>query len=162
MSLVDELDAIEGQRPPMDHDWLGAIFTAFLLAPPSVLGIRSLIRGPTRFAGKVVPIGMDRLAAAVWLSVCPSTIAIVFIRLFYFPPRTQSEANYLANEWGPFVLRAISVCSLLIGGAIDGVEALRDALDRPTAPRPACEAAMPHCRSSSSSGSAILLAQDRS
>jgi uncharacterized membrane protein YdjX (TVP38/TMEM64 family) len=102
----------------MDHDWLGAIFTAFVLAPPSVLGIRSLIRGPTRFAGKVVPIGMDRLAAAVWLSVFPLTIAIVFIRLFYVPPRTQSEANYLASEWGPFVLRAISVCSLLIGGAI--------------------------------------------
>ena len=102
----------------MDHDWLGAIFTAFLLAPPSVLGVRSLIRGPTRFAGKVVPIAMDRLAAAVWLSVFPLTIAIVFIRLFYFPPRTQSEANYLASEWGPFVLRAISVCSLLIGGAI--------------------------------------------
>ena len=118
MSLIDELDAIEGQRPAMDHDWLGTIFTALLLAPPSVLGIRSLIRGPTRFAGKVVPIGMDRLAAAVWLSVFPLTIAIVFIRLFYFPPRTQSEANYLANEWGPFVLRAISVSSLLIGGAI--------------------------------------------
>ena len=102
----------------MENDWIGAIFTAFLLAPPSFLGIRALIRGPTRFAGKVVPIGMDRLAAAVWLSVFPLTIAIVFIRLFYFPPRTQSEANYLANEWGPFVLRAISVSSLLIGGAI--------------------------------------------
>jgi hypothetical protein len=51
----------------MEHDWLDGIFTAFLLAPPSVLGVRSLIRGPTRFAGKVVPIGMDRLAAAVSL-----------------------------------------------------------------------------------------------
>ena len=90
----------------MENDWPGAIFTAFLLAPPSVLGIRALIRGPTRFAGKVVPIGMDRLAAAVWLSAFPLTIAIVFIRLYYSPPRTQSEANYLANEWGPFVLRA--------------------------------------------------------
>ena len=102
----------------MEHDWLGGIFTAFLLAPPSVLGIRSLIRGPTRFAGKVVPIGMDRLAAAVWLSPFPLTIAIVFIRLSYSPPRTQSEANYLANEWGPFVLRALSITCLLIGGAI--------------------------------------------
>ena len=102
----------------MEHDWLGGIFTAFLLAPPSVLGVRSLIRGPTRFAGKVVPIGMDRLAAAVWLSPFPLTIAIVFIRLYYSPPRTQSEANDLANEWGPLVLRALSITSLLIGGAI--------------------------------------------
>ena len=102
----------------MEHDWLGAIFTAFLLAPPSVLGIRSLIRGPTRFAGKVVPSRMDRMAAAVWLSPFPLTLAIVFIRLFYFPPRTHSEANYLANEWGPLVLRALSVACLLIGGSI--------------------------------------------
>jgi len=102
----------------MEHDWPGGIFTAFLLAPPSVLGVRSLIRGPTRFAGKVVPIGMDRLAAAVWLSPFPLTIAIVFIRLYYSPPRTQSEANYLANEWGPLVLRALSITCLLIGGAI--------------------------------------------
>ena len=49
---------------------------------------------------------MDRLAAAVWLSSFPLTIAIVFIRLYYSPPRTQSEANHLANEWGPLVLRA--------------------------------------------------------
>ena len=91
----------------MEHDWLGGIFTAFLLAPPSVLGVRSLIRGPTRFAGKVVPIGMDRLAAAAWLSPFPLTIAIVFFRLYYSPPRTQSEANHLANEWGPLVLRAL-------------------------------------------------------
>jgi hypothetical protein len=120
MSFVDELDAIDEPRqsPPMENDWIGAIFTAFLLAPPSVLGIRSLIRGPTRFAGKVVPIGMDRLAAAVWLSAFPLTIAIVFIRLSYSPPRTHSEANYLANEWGPFVLRALSGTCLLIGGAI--------------------------------------------
>jgi hypothetical protein len=64
---VNELDAIDepGQRRPMENDWPGAIFTAFLLAPPSFLGIRALIRGPTRFAGKVVPIRMDRLAAAV-------------------------------------------------------------------------------------------------
>ncbi len=102
----------------MENDWMGAIFTAILLAPPSILGIRSLIRGPTRFAGKVVPVGMDRLAAGVWLSVFPVTMAIVFIRLFYSPPRTQSEANYLADEWGPFVLRALSVTCLLIGGAI--------------------------------------------
>ena len=102
----------------MEHDWLGAIFSAFLLAPPSVLGIRSLIRGPTRFAGKVVPIGMDRLAAAVWLSPFPLTIAIVFIRLYYSPPRTESEANDLANDWGPLVLRALSITCLLIGGAI--------------------------------------------
>jgi hypothetical protein len=102
----------------MEHDWPGGIFTAFLLAPPSVLGVRSLIRGPTRFAGKVVPIGMDRLAAAVWLSPFPLTIAIVFIRLYYSPPRTQSEANYLANEWGPLVLRALSITCLLIGGGI--------------------------------------------
>ena len=102
----------------MEHDWLGGIFTAFLLALPSVLGVRSLIRGPTRFAGKVVPIGMDRLAAAVWLSPFPLTIAIVFIRLYYSPPRTQSEANHLANEWGPLVLRALSITCLLIGGAI--------------------------------------------
>ena len=97
----------------MENDWPGAIFTAFLLAPPSVLGIRALIREPTRFAGKVVPIGMDRLAAAVWLSAFPLTIAIVFIRLTYFPPRTHAEANYLANDWGPFVLRASAspVCS---------------------------------------------------
>lgn len=102
----------------MEYDWPGGIFTAFLLAPPSVLGVRSLIRGPTRFAGKVVPIGMDRLAAAVWLSPFPLTIAIVFIRLYYSPPRTQSEANDLANEWGPLVLRALSITCLLIGGAI--------------------------------------------
>ena len=102
----------------MEHDWPGGIFTAVLLAPPSVLGVRSLIRGPTRFAGKVVPIGMDRLAAAVWLSPFPLTIAIVFIRLYYSPPRTQSEANHLANEWGPLVLRALSMTCLLIGGAI--------------------------------------------
>ena len=102
----------------MEHDWLGGIFTAFLLAPPSVLGVRSLIRGPTRFAGKVVPIGMDRLAAAVWLSPFPLTIAIVFIRLYYSPPRTPSEANDLADEWGPLVLRALSITCLLIGGAI--------------------------------------------
>ena len=102
----------------MEHDWPGGIFTAFLLAPPSVLGVRSLIRGPTRFAGKVVPIGMDRLAAAVWLSPFPLTIAIVFIRLYYSPPRTQSDADYLANEWGPLVLRALSITGLLIGGAI--------------------------------------------
>ena len=84
----------------------------------SILGIRALIQGPTRFAGKVVPIRMDRLAAAVWLSVFPLTIAIVFTRLFYSPPRTHSEANYLANEWGPFVLRALSVTCLFTGGAI--------------------------------------------
>jgi hypothetical protein len=102
----------------MGDDWLGAIVTAFLLAPPSVLGIRALIRGPTRFAGKFVPIRMDRLAAAVWLSAFPLTIVIVFSRLYYFPPRTQSEANDLANEWGPFVLRALSVTCLLIGGTI--------------------------------------------
>src|SRR5262249_46477384 len=78
----------------------------------------ALIRGPTRFAGRVVPIVMDRLAAAVWLSAFPLTIAIVFTRLFCFPPRTHSEANYLADEWGPFVLRAVSVACLLIGGAI--------------------------------------------
>jgi hypothetical protein len=102
----------------MENDWPGAIFTAFLLAPPSFLGVRALIRGPTRFAGKVVPIGMDRLATAVWLSVFPLTIAIVFIRLSYSPPRTHTEANYLANDWGPFVLRALSITCLLIGGAI--------------------------------------------
>lgn len=102
----------------MEDDWPGAIFTAFLLAPPSVLGIRSLIRGPTRFAGKVVPGRMDRLAAAVWLSAFPLTIAIVFLRFFYFPPRTRSEASYLANEWGSLVLRTLSVACLLIGGSI--------------------------------------------
>ncbi len=102
----------------MEDNWLSAIFTAFLLAPPSVLGIRALIQGPTRFAGKAVPIGMDRLAAAVWLSAFPLTIVIVFSRLYYSPPRTQAEADYLANEWGPFVLRALSVTCLLIGGAI--------------------------------------------
>jgi hypothetical protein len=120
MILVNEHDSIDepGQGPTMENDWLGAIFTAFLLAPPSVLGIRALIRGPTRFAGKVVPIRMDRLAAAVWLSVFPLTIAIVFIRLAYSPPRTYSEADHLANEWGPLVLRALSVTCLLIGGAI--------------------------------------------
>jgi hypothetical protein len=120
MTLVNEHDAIDepGQGPTMENDWLGAIFTAFLLAPPSFLGIRALFRGPTRFAGKVVPITMDRLAAAVWLSAFPLTIAIVFIRFSYSPPRTNSEANYLANEWGPFVLRALGVTCLLIGGAI--------------------------------------------
>jgi hypothetical protein len=120
MGEANEHDAIDepGQRPPMENDWLGAIFTALLLAPPSVLGIRALIRGPTRFAGKIVPIRMDRLAAAVWLAAFPLTIAIVFFRLYYSPPRTHSEANYLANEWGPFVLRALSVTCLLIGGAI--------------------------------------------
>lgn len=102
----------------MDHDWTGGIFTAFLLAPPSVLGVRSLLRGPTRFAGKVVPPGMDRLAAAVWLTPFPLTIAIVYLRLLYFPPRTHSEANHLANEWGPLVLRALSVACLVIGGSI--------------------------------------------
>jgi hypothetical protein len=102
----------------MEHDWLGAIFTAILLAPPSVLGVRALIRGPTRFAGKVVPIGMNRRAAAVWLSPFPLTIAIVFLRLYYSPPRTQTEADHVANEWGPLVLRALSIGCLLIGGAI--------------------------------------------
>jgi hypothetical protein len=72
----------------------------------------------TRFAGKVVPIGMDRLAAAVWLSPFPLTIAIVFIRLYYSPPRTEAEANHLANEWGPWVLRGLSITCLLIGGAV--------------------------------------------
>src|SRR4051812_26846033 len=105
MTLVNEHDAIDepGQGSTMENDWPGAIFTAFLLAPPSILGIRALFRGPTRFAGKVVPIRMDRLAAVVWLSAFPLTVAIVFIRLSFSPPRTQSEANYLANEWGPFV-----------------------------------------------------------
>lgn len=102
----------------MEKDWSGAIFTAILLAPPSFLGVRSLIRGPTRFAGKVVPIEMDRLATAVWLLVFPLTIVIVFFRLYYSPPRTQSEADYLANEWGPLVMRALSVTCLLIGGGI--------------------------------------------
>ncbi len=102
----------------MEHDWPDGIFTAFLLAPPSVLGVRSLFRGPTRFARKVVPIEMDRLAAAVWLSPFPLTIAIVFIRLYYSPPRTQSEANSLANEWGPLVLRSLSITCLLIGAGI--------------------------------------------
>jgi hypothetical protein len=120
MSIVNGHHAIDDLRrmPTMENDWPGAIFTAFLLAPPSVLGIRALIRGPTRFAGKVVPIGMDRLAAAVWLSAFPLTIAIIFTRLTYFPPRTQAEANYLANDWGPYVLRALSITCLLIGGAI--------------------------------------------
>lgn len=102
----------------MEKDWSEAIITAILLAPPSFLGVRSLIRGPTRFAGKVVPIEKDRIAAAVWLLVFPLTIAIVFLRLYYSPPRTQSEADYLANEWGPLVMRALSVTCLLIGGAI--------------------------------------------
>src|SRR5262245_35039249 len=102
----------------MEHDWLGGIFTAFLLAPPSFLGVRALIRGPTRFAGKVVPNGMDRLAAAVWLSAFPLTIVIVFARLYYSPPRTHSESNYLANEWAPLVLRVLSFTCLLSGGAI--------------------------------------------
>jgi len=102
----------------MEDDWPSAIFTAFLLAPPSILGIRALIRGPTRFAGRVVPKGMDRLAAAVWLAAFPLTIAIVFTRIHYFPPRTLTEADYLANDWGPLVLRVMSIASLVTGGAI--------------------------------------------
>jgi uncharacterized membrane protein YdjX (TVP38/TMEM64 family) len=102
----------------MEDDWPSAIFTAVLLAPPSILGIRALIRGPTRFAGRVVPKGMDRLAAAIWLAAFPLTIAIVFIRITYFPPRRLTEANYLANDWGPLVLRVLSITCLLIGGAI--------------------------------------------
>ncbi|MHC5537976.1 hypothetical protein ACYOEI_07060 [Singulisphaera rosea] len=102
----------------MEKDWSGAILTAVLLTPPSFLGVRSLIRGPTRFAGKVVPIEMDRLATAIWLAVFPLTIAIVFFRLYYSPPRTQSEADYLAKEWGPLVIRALSITCLLVGGGI--------------------------------------------
>lgn len=102
----------------MDEDWPSAIFTAILLAPPSILGVRALIRGPTRFAGKVVPKEMDRLAAAVWLAAFPLTILIVITRLYYFPPRTLTEANYLANDWGPLVLRVMSIACLVTGAAI--------------------------------------------
>jgi hypothetical protein len=115
----------------MENDWPGAFLTAILLAPPSFLGVRALIRGPTRFAGKVVPIAMDRVAAAVWLSAFPLTIAIVFARLSYYPPRTLEQANYLANDWGPMVLRVLSIACLLIGGAVALLTARPEEKPRP-------------------------------
>ncbi len=102
----------------MENEWPSAIVTAFLLAPPSILGLRALLRGPTRFAGMVVPEAMDRLAATVWLAALPLTIVIVFTRIHYFPPRSMDEANRLANDWGPLVLRVTSVFCLITGGII--------------------------------------------
>lgn len=115
----------------METDWPSALLTAFLLAPPSFLGVRALMRGPTRFAGRAVPIAMDRLAAAVWLSAFPLTVAIVFSRLYYYPPRTLAEANYLGNDWGPLVLRVLSIVCLLIGGAIALVTAKPEVKPKP-------------------------------
>jgi hypothetical protein len=102
----------------MKDDWGSAFLTAFLLAGPSILGVRALFRGPTRFAGRVVPRAMDRLAAAVWLAAFPLTIAIVFTRISYFPPRTLNEADYLSDVWAPGVLRVASIACLVIGGTI--------------------------------------------
>ena len=48
----------------------------------------------------------------------PLTLAIVIGRIYRFPPRTQSEAQYLSNDWGTLVLRVTSIACLLIGGAI--------------------------------------------
>jgi hypothetical protein len=115
----------------METNWPSAILTAFLLAPPSFLGVRALIRGPTRFAGRVVPKAMDRLAAAVWLSAFPLTVAIVFTRLKYYPPRSLTEANYLADDWGPMVLRVLSIICLLLGGAIALVTARPEVKPKP-------------------------------
>ena len=115
----------------METDWPNAIFTAFLLAPPSFLGVRALIRGPTRFWGRVVPAGMNRLAAAVWLAAFPLTIAIVIIRFSYYPPRTVAEANYLSDDWGPLVLRAMSIACLFAGGTIALITARPEVKPKP-------------------------------
>jgi hypothetical protein len=115
----------------METDWPSAILTAALLAPPSFLGVRALIRGPTRFWGRVVPAGMNRLAAAVWLAAFPLTVAIVYLRLSYYPPRTMREADYLANDWGPLVLRASSIACLFVGGTIALVTAKPEVKPKP-------------------------------
>jgi hypothetical protein len=102
----------------MDNDYTGAVITAIFLAPPSILGLRAIVRGPTRIGGKVVPATIDRVASAIWLAPLPLTLAIVFTRIRYFPPRTMEEANDLANVWGPMVVRVASVICLIVGLAV--------------------------------------------
>ena len=102
----------------MEDLWPRALFTAILLAPPSILGMRALLRGPTRFAGRVVPRRMNWVIAAIWLAAFPLTVGIVFARIYLVPPRSSEEADYLGNDWGPAVLRMISVLCLITGGAI--------------------------------------------
>jgi hypothetical protein len=82
----------------MKDDWGSAFLTAFLLAGPSILGVRALFRGPTRFAGRVVPRAMDRLAAAVWLAAFALTIAIVFYRKSYNAQRGRLPLGRLGTR----------------------------------------------------------------
>ena len=100
----------------MDPEWREALITAGTWGPPTVLGIRALVRGPIRFRGRVVTKWQNALIAAVWLSPLPAAILVTILRLMK-RDKDPAAAVRLALEFAN-LLRYLGVVTLFIGGAM--------------------------------------------
>lgn len=111
--------AIIEEGATLDEDWLESVATAILWAPPSVLGVLAIVKGPIRFSDRVVSRGMSWLAALIWLAPLPLALASSLGILFFAQPRPE-EAARIGREGVVVALRLLSVLCLLTGLLIAG------------------------------------------